>query len=329
MSRKPFSVRASIPHGLAYGIGVAVSSLGFASPAIAGCTTSSTALTLAPSTSYDVRGGTVPSVAGSAGLSCTGTALSVLGGSYARATITSANDFRLVAPTGDAITYAVSADSGATQTFTQGGTIDYMNVTLVSLLGFGSATSYTAPLHARLTSAPNLPAGTYKDRLTVVWDYSICNGVQVAGVCVLYERGRVTTTVDVTLVVGSDCRIAAPDLSFGSAPLVSQFQPVTRSVLVDCTRGTTYKVAFSAGRNASARPWRTMSDGAGHVLQYNLYRPDGATIWDESNPLAAAVAGTGGVTPSQVQSYVARINPAQATPAAGSYTDQVQVVISF
>ena len=312
-----------------FGAAAAAAAFGWAAPASAGCTLAPQTQTLAPSTSYDVRAGVVPQIGGSAGLSCTGAALSVLGSSFARATITSANAFRLTATSGDQIAYAASADAGGTQPFTQGGTVDYMSAQLVSLLGLLSSTSLTTPMYVRLTSAPNIPAGTYKDRLTINWNYKVCNGVQVAGICVLYEQGQATITVDVTLVVGNDCRIATTDVAFGAAPLVSQFAALSPSVLVDCTKGTTYKVAFSTGRSGVARPWRTMTDGAGHALQYNLYRLDGVTIWDETNPLPSALPGTGGTTPSQVQSFVARVNPAQVTPPAGSYTDQVQVVVSF
>ncbi|MEH3047328.1 spore coat protein U domain-containing protein [Sphingomonas adhaesiva] len=309
-------------------IGVAAA-VGYAAPAEAGCTVSSGAATLASSTSYDVRAGTVPVVAGSAGLNCSGAAISLLGGSYARATVTSANGYVLKTTGGAGVAYAVSADAAGQQTFTQGGTVDYASGTLLSLLGIGGGTAFNTSLYARLIAQPNLPAGTYRDTLTIAWDYSICNGVQVALVCVDYERNKVTTTVAVTLVVTNDCRIAAPALSFGSVALVRQFQPVAQSVLVDCTLGTTYKVAFTAGRSGNARPWRTMTDGAGHVLQYNLYRADGVTIWDETNPLPAAAAGTGAVTPAQAQAYVAKVNPAQATPVAGAYADQLTVVVTF
>ncbi|MEH3035882.1 MAG: spore coat protein U domain-containing protein [Sphingomonas adhaesiva] len=308
---------------------LAAGAAAYAAPVQAGCAVNAGALTLAPSTSYDVRAGAVPVVAGPAGLTCTGAAISLLGGSYARATVTSANAFALKAPGGASLPYAVSADAAGQQTFTQGGTVDFASGTLLSLLGIGSGGGFNTALYARLAGQPNLPAGTYRDTLTVVWDYSICNGVQVALVCVDYERARVTTTIAVTMVVQNDCRIAAPALAFGSVALVRQFTAVTQSVLVDCTLGTSYKVAFTAGRGGSARPWRTMSDGAGGVLQYNLYRSDGVTIWDESNPLSAAAAGTGAVTPAQAQTYVAKVNPAQATPAAGAYADQLTVVVSF
>lgn len=300
-----------------------------AGAAHAGCTASSTTVNFANSSSYAVQDGSVAPVTGQAGLSCTGSLLSVLGGSHARATISSARGFKLQSAAGAQIPYQASADSGGTVVMTQGGTVDYVNPTLLALLGIGSLNGFNAPIYVKLTGAPNIAAGTYTDVLTVTWDYSICNGVQVAGICVLYETGQVTKTITINLVVENDCRISAPNVSFGSAPLVSQFSQVSQGVLVNCTKDSAYKVAFSKGLGAASRPWRTMSDGAGHALQYNIYRADGTTIWDETNPLTSALQGTGSTTPSQIQNYIVKIDPAQTTPPAGSYSDTVSVVITF
>jgi spore coat protein U-like protein len=303
--------------------------IGLCSAANAACTSSSQSLTFTSGSSYDVRAGSIANVSGSAGLSCTGSLLSILGGGYARATITSANAFKLSAGGSDVIAYQVSADSGGTYVFTQGGTIDYMNASLVSLLGLFSNNNFSAPLYGKITATPNVAAGTYTDTLTVQWNYYICNGIQVAGICVFYETGTRTVTVQVTLIVGQDCRISAPNVNFGTAALVSQFSAVSQAVLVDCTKDSSYKVSFSTGNGGSARPWRTMSDGAGHSLQYNIYRTDGTTIWDDTNPLTSATLGTGGTTPNQMQNYVAKVNGSQITPPAGSYSDTVSVVITF
>jgi spore coat protein U-like protein len=294
------------------------------------CTTSSTSITLAPSSSYDVQAGGVAQVFGSAGLACSGSVLSLLGVNVANATITSTNGFKLSAGGADSIPYQVAADAGGTSVFQQGSTINYMSANLLSLLGLGSASAFNAPLYAKLTAAPNIAAGTYTDTLVVNWDYSICTGIQVTGlICIGSDVGKATVTVTVTLVVGADCRITAPNVSFGSAALVSQFGSVSQAALVDCTKGSAYKVSFSSGQNGSARPWRVMTDGAGHSLQYNIYRTDGTTVWDESNPLPSGSAGTGSTTPAQMQPYVVKVNPSQATPPAGGYSDTVSVIVAF
>lgn len=302
---------------------------GISTAAEAACTTSSGPITFARSSSYDVLAGSVPQVSGSAGLACTGAVLSLLSSNTAKATVTSANSFKLSAGGSDTIPYRASADAGGTVVFTQGSTVDYMSGSILTLLGLGNSPNFTASIYTELTASPNVAAGTYTDVLTVNWDYSVCTGLQVLGACVGRDEAKVTITITVTLVVGKDCRITASNISFGSAALVSQFAAVTQAALVDCTKGSAYNVAFSSGQNGSARPWRAMTNGAGSSLQYNLYRPDGTTIWDETNPLPSATRGTGSTTPNQVQSFVAKVNPAQVTPPAGNYTDTINIILTF
>lgn len=282
-------------------------------------------------TSYDVRAGGAPPLAAPQTLACNGSVLSLVATDYARATTTSANGFQLRSAGGDAIGYRLSADPSGAYGFAQGGAINYLDPALLSLLGILDGNSFAPTLYAALTDRPNVPAGTYADTVTIQWSWAICRGVGVGGLCVLQERNSGTTTLRVAVTVTKDCRISAPAVSFGAAPLARQFAAVTQAVAVDCTRGATFSLAFTAGAGAGAtpRPWRRMRDGAGHVLRYNLYRPDGLTIWDETNPLALASAGTGAAAPTLLQGYVARIDPDQPTPAPGSYSDTVSVVVVF
>jgi spore coat protein U-like protein len=310
-------------------MGVAILlALGGASAAQAGCSTASSTMTFAPSSSYDVRIGPIAQITGSAGLTCTGSTLSLLGGTTAKATFTSTKNFVLTAGGTDQIPYAAYLDNADTNQVTQGGTKDYMSASVLALLG-SNPSSFTAPLYLKISATPNVAAGTYTDTLSIAWDYSICNGAQVAGVCVGYETGKTTATVQVTIVVTQDCRIIAPPVVFGTAPLPSGFASVSQAVAVDCSKGSTYKVAFTAGASGASRPWRAMSDGAGHSLQYNLYRLDGTTIWDTSNPVTSTLPGTGAVTPVTYYPYVATINPAQAAVPAATYTDTVSVTVTF
>ncbi|WP_187336692.1 Csu type fimbrial protein [Novosphingopyxis iocasae] len=279
--------------------------------------------------SYAVKAGQVAQTSAQSGLTCTGAVLSVLSTNYARASASSTNGFRLRANSSDTIAYRLSADPGGTFSFNQGATIDYFDPTLISLLGLLDKTDFAPPIYVNLTDMPNTAAGTYTDIVTIQWSWRICGGVGVGGVCILTYTGSGSTTLRITLVVTSDCRIDTPDVRFGSAPLVNGFVPVTQAARVDCTKGSLFTVAFSSGQNGTARPWRTMTDGGGNRLNYNLYRPDGITIWDETNPLADPRPGTGGTTPSLLQTFVARIDASQPTPPPGSYSDVVTLLISF
>ena len=304
--------------------------LAFATPVQAACALAATSNpSFTPSSSYDVRNGAVASVTAPPTLSCSGTLIVLLSSNSARATVNSANAFTLRNSANDSIAYRLSADSAGTRRFTQGSTIDYFDPSLLSLLGILSGGNFVPTIYAALTDTPNIPAGTYTDIVTINWSWDVCHLLVALGICVLGESGTGTTTMTVTIVVGKDCRISAPNLSFNSAPLASQFTSITQSVAVDCTKNAAYTVSFTNGNSGASRPWRAMSDGAGNVLQYNIYRADGSTIWDLTNPLQSAVAGTGSLTPAQLQVYVAKINPDQPTPPAGHYTDTVSVLIAF
>lgn len=289
----------------------------------------SSGMTFAPSSSYDVRAGSVAAVGAGAGFSCNGSIITLLGGARAEATVTSSNGFRLRGPGGDLIPYRLSADPGGAHPFTQGSTINYFNPALLSLLGILDAGRFSPSLYAAPLGGANVAAGTYTDTLTVRWSWFVCHGVGVGGVCLLGESGTGAATISVTLSVSADCRISAPDVSFGAAALASQFAPVTQAVAVDCTKGSAYSVGFTGGQAGAARPWRAMTDGRGNTLQYNIYRGDGVTIWDDLAATAGGAVGTGAVDPGRLHAYVARIDPDQPTPPAGRYEDRISVVISF
>lgn len=298
----------------------------------AACTLPATTTTnFAAASSYDVRTpGGIPTVAAPTSLKCSGSLISVGSSSNtATATVQSTNGFKLKSSAGDTISYRLSADSSGSYTFTQGGTIEYFNPALLSLLGILNGSNFVPTMFVALIDTPNVPAGTYSDTVSVSWDSFICTGIGIGGLCVLGESSSGTTDMTVRIVVGNDCRISAPPLSFDTAPIASQFRAVTQAVAVDCSKDAVYSVAFTSGNSGASRPWRAMTNGSGNTLEYNIYRPDGTTIWDTTNPMASAEKGTGSTTPSQLQTYVAKINPDQPTPPPGRYTDTVSVVISF
>ena len=88
-----------------------------------------------------------------------------------------------------------------------------------------------------------------------------------------------------------DCFIdSAPDLSFGSAALVSAFTAVNQNIIgVRCTLNATYTIGFDNGNNFSGG-WRRMLSGT-NAIQYNLYKPGDSTVWTTSNTQAGTGSG--------------------------------------
>ena len=308
----------------------ALLALGTGTQARAACALNGSAsATLAPSASYTVSAGLVPQVSASPMLNCSGIILNLVSTDYARATAVSANGFTLRAANGDTIPYRLSADQAGTVAFNSGATVDYLSPRLISLLGLIGQSTLAPPAYVLLTDRPNIAAGTYTDVVTIQWSWRMCGGIGIGGVCILPYTGTGTSVLTVSITVTNDCRINAPPVLFGSAPLAQAFAPVAQAVAVDCTKGSLFTVAFTAGLNGTARPWRAMSDSAGNRLRYNLYRANGTTIWDESNPLASSQPGTGATNPALLHSYIAKIDPDQPTPPAGNYRDVISVIIAF
>ncbi len=300
----------------------------FAGPAWAACTLAGGVTAgFGTRTSYDVRAATGGPLAVPTQFSCAKPMPGLLSGDFVSATAVSSNGFRLRSDAGDTIAYRLSADSAGTMTFSQGGTSNYLSPTLLRLPSLMTDTDMMPTMFVALIDTPNLPAGTYTDTVAVNWSWYLCRKVELLGGCTLADRDNGTTTLTVSLTVTRDCRISAPPVAFGTAPLASQFAAVTQAVAIDCTKGAAYSVSFS-GRGSVTRPWRQMKGPGNSVLRYNLYRPDG-TVWDEDSPLRSATAGAGTTTPIQFQPYTARIDPAQPTPAEGSYSDSISVIVSF
>jgi len=301
--------------------------LGWSGDARAACLTGAATLSGGSASSYDVREGRAPVFSGTAGFACNGSILSVLSANTVRASATSLHGFRLTGPGGAGVRYRLSADRDGSYPLSGGAAVDYFDPALLRLLGILSYDNLTPPLYAALTEAANLPPGTYTDTVTISWTWQVCRGIGIGGLCILSESGTGTSVVTVTLTVTKDCRVSAPDLVFGTAPLVAEFQPVRQSVAVDCSLGTAFAVSFTAGTGGASRPWRAMTGPRGVRLEYNIYRPDG-TVWDEASALSGGT-GTGALVPGQLQTYTARINPAQPDPPAGAYGDTVSLVVTF
>jgi spore coat protein U-like protein len=126
--------------------------------------------------------------------------------------------------------------------------------------------------------------------------------------------------------VTNDCSITAPDIQFGSAPLLAGFAARSQNIGLLCTKGLVYTVGLSPGANASGGR-RRMASGANR-LQYDIFKPD-ATVWGATGAARAAGAGIADGLATQLMPYTARIYTDQPQPAAGTYTDSVVVDVGF
>ena len=271
------------------------------------------------------------------GLSCTGSLLSLLtSNDHIYATVTSSKT-GLVGPTGDVIGYTLYANNSTSYPITRGVQFDFARNGIIDALGLlGSVVPKTVPLYLRTTLGSNVAAGVYSETLSIFWSWDYCSGIGIGSICVGRDISSGTTTLTVNLTVANDCTITAPNIAFGSAPVVSAFTPVTgQTVNLACTKGSAYTVGLGDGQNAVSVGGRRRMISGGNYLAYDIFKSAGTTRWGNVGSARRASTdaevnpGNGFGTGSQIFNYNARVYSDQVTPPAGTYLDSVVLDVGF
>ncbi|MGS2743100.1 Csu type fimbrial protein [Halomonas sp. LS-001] len=270
-----------------------------------------------------------------AGAVCRGAlvGLAVISNQWIRATVSSANQGELVnTVSGDTVPFRIFALASQNEEISLNTTYNYFNPVLIDLLGLIGGQNVELPMEFSTQPTANLAAGTYQDTLTINWNWRICN--LGALMCLNYRTGNSISTINLSLTVTSDCTIQAPDLDFGSAPLVAGFDPVTQTIDITCTKGSDYSVGLSDGQHPTANIRRMESNG--DYLAYQLYKGAASSErWGNvgNERRTPATADTNPGTPSGAASqgftYKGEILPGQNTPPPGTYTDMIVIDVAF
>lgn len=286
------------------------------------CTFSNTSAQVATVSSAEVYNNSYQNQANS-GMACSGIAIGILTSETITSTVSSTtNNFRMVNNdgSGDAIPYALFADANRVNQMTAGRTIDYRSTNLLSIvLGSGSG---TIPIYIQTAAGANVRAGTYTDVININWTYELCSlGVII---CLIPQSGTGNSAVTINLTVNKSCVInSSPDVNLGANSFIGQFNPVTGTINVTCTKTEGYKTYFSNGANYSA-PWRRLRSAQGNFLQYHIYVPDTDVVWDANNKQTGVGSGF-----SSNINYQVRLNAAQPEQLAGSYSDTLTFTIEY
>ncbi|MFL1516324.1 Csu type fimbrial protein [Pseudomonas prosekii] len=272
-----------------------------------------------------------------AGLSCTGSLLSLLSANdHFYATVTSSQS-GLRGPTGDIINYTLYANNSTSYPLTRGVAFDFARNGIIDALGLlGSVVPKTVPIFLRTTIGSNVAAGIYSETLSIAWSWNYCSGLGIGNICVGRDIGSGNTTLTVNLTVANDCTITAPNINFGSAPVISAFAPVTgQTINLACTKGSAYTVGLSDGQQAVSVGGRRRMVSGGNYLAYDIFKSAGTTRWGSVGAARRASTdaevnpGNGLGTGSQVFNYNAKIYSDQNTPPAGTYQDSVVLDVGF
>ncbi|AZE56083.1 Sigma-fimbriae tip adhesin [Pseudomonas synxantha] len=288
--------------------------------------------------SMTVRTAAQTSSTTNAGLSCTSALISLLVSTdHFYATITSATG-GMVGPTGDVIGYTIYGNNTSSYPITRGSQFDFGGAGGIAqsiglIAGPGAK---TVPLYLSSITGSNVAAGLYTETLNIAWNWNYCSGIGIGGICLGRDIGSGTASLTVSMTVTNDCQITAPNISFGSAPVVSGFTAVTgQTINIACTKGSAYTVGLSDGQNpVSVGGRRRMISGTSY-LAYDIFKSAGTTRWG-SVGAARRASSTAEINPgnglgigSQVYNYNARIYTDQPTPPGGTYIDNVVLDVGF
>ncbi|MDD0977196.1 spore coat U domain-containing protein [Pseudomonas fontis] len=270
-----------------------------------------------------------------AGLSCTGSLASLLASNdHLHATITSANS-GLTGPSGDIIGYTLYADDSTSYPITRGVAFDFARSSIADALGLiaSPTAAKTVPIYIKTIIGSNVAAGVYQETLSVFWSWNYCKDVGLPGICFGRDIGSGSSSLTVSLTVTNDCLITAPNINFGSAPVVSAFSTVNQSINLVCTKGSAYNIGLDDGRHVVAGRRQMISEN--NYLAYDIFKGAGTTRWGSvaSSRRASSEAeinpGNGLGVGSQVFNYNARIYTDQLTPPAGAYLDSIILDVKF
>ncbi|MCM2360235.1 spore coat U domain-containing protein [Pseudomonas sp. SR18] len=288
--------------------------------------------------SMTVRTAAQTSSTTNAGLRCTSALISLLVPSdHFYATITSTQS-GMVGPTGDVIGYTLYGNNSSSYPITRGTQFDFGGAGgIAQVLGLiAGPGAKTVPLYLSSITGSNVAAGLYTETLNIAWNWNYCSGIGLGGICLGRDIGNAVATLTVSMTVTNDCQITAPNISFGSAPVVSGFTAVTgQTVNIACTKGSAYTVGLSDGQNPLSVGGRRRMISGSNYLAYDIFKSAGTTRWGSvgaarrASSTAEVNPGNGLGTGSQVFNYNARIYTDQTTPPAGTYLDNVVLDVGF
>lgn len=138
-----------------------------------------------------------------------------------------------------------------------------------------------------------------------------------------------STTFTVSATVSNACTISASDLSFGSyQPLSGSAVDATTSISVNCTLDTSYNVGLDAGSGSGASVSTRKLTSGSDLMNYTLYRDSNRTnVW--GNTVGTDTSSGTGTGSSQSLTVYGRVIAGQSTVPSGSYSDTINVTITF
>lgn len=139
-----------------------------------------------------------------------------------------------------------------------------------------------------------------------------------------------TSTMAVGATVTNNCVVTTTPITLGNIDATSTAaRDATGAIAVTCTNGAAWSAAADAGQTAGATPGaRQMTNGT-DLLNYALYSDTTrTTLWGDGTAGTSAITDTGtGVV--QNKTIYASVLPGQTSAHIGTYTDQINVTVTY
>lgn len=150
----------------------------------------------------------------------------------------------------------------------------------------------------------------------------------IVGLADVANAATATTTFQVQMQITASCIInSAGNLIFPSTGVIAANVDATSTLSVQCTNTTPYNISLDAGAGSGATTAARKMTSGGNTITYSLYSDSGrTTLWgDVIGTNTVASAGTGA---AQIFTIYGRVPP-QTTPAPATYTDTINVTVTY
>jgi outer membrane usher protein len=261
-------------------------------------------------------------ISGAAGLSCTSTAPATV---YACLSIGTGSGGMTASNRTLSNTLAIGLEQTQASAAQIGNGTSYPMAGPFSVQLSGSAagtlsTTVTAVMPGLQSAAPGTYVSTFSgtDFAWYVTTTASPSCAAVAG----GAHGVVTGTMGVQATVAPNCSVSTPPMNFGSMGSLASGAAATSAVTVTCNEAIPVTVSMDNGATGTSPAARKMVSG-GASIGYGIYLDaKGTQAWGASTGETGQITGSG-----SLNAY--GIVPPQTTPAPATYTDVVNVTISY
>jgi len=221
-----------------------------------------------------------------------------------------------------------------------------------TIINFFTGPNGSLPFYAKINPGQTVSPGIYRSEtpFKVKWYYSV-PAIAVIGIGFFFESPGFKrpgifsdlnwgsgsyASLNLSIEVLPDCRIATNDVNFGTAAFASEFQPVKTSMGIRCSVKTPYKVSLNDGLYPQNGNQRAMKSETGNnYMSYEIYKNSTTERWGRNNEqwLSDVATTNPGIYDGNTQQGYAFTTKILDTNSlslpAGKYSDTVTVQVEF